>query len=63
MAHHCRYPDHVVGFDTVGEEYEGNSLLFYAEPLTELYDPVTQLSKVPLYMHTAETNWPEDLVI
>ena len=57
-----RYPDKVLGFDMVGEEDKGNSHLFYIAPLTELYDPETELSKVPLYMHTAETNWAEDLV-
>ena len=51
-----------MGFDMVGEEDAGNSHLFYVGPLTSLYDPDTKQSKVPLYLHTAETNWPEDLV-
>ena len=52
----------MIGYDLVGEEDAGNSHLFYIAPLTELYDPDTQQSSLPLYMHTAETNWAEDLV-
>ena len=57
-----KYPDHVAGYDLVGQEDAGNSHLFYLKNLLELYNNVTGLSTVPLYMHTAETNWPDDLI-
>jgi adenosine deaminase CECR1 len=55
------YPDFVVAFDMVAEEDKGNSLLFYMEQFAELVDSGNH-TKIPLYLHTVETNWPDDLV-
>jgi len=51
-----KYPDHVMGFDTVGQEDAGNSLLFYLERF------VKTGSSLPLFLHTTETSWPDDLL-
>ena len=48
------YPDHYVGFDVVGTEDYGNSFLFHHSSLLGL--------QLPLFLHTAETNWPGDLI-
>ena len=57
----AKYPDHVLGYDIVGDEDAGNSLLYYMDDLLELIDERTEQSKIPLYLHSAETNWPDDL--
>ena len=59
---HQLYPDHLVGFDLVAQEDAGNSHLFYLRPYLSLYDEETQQSKIPLWPHTVETNWPDDLI-
>ena len=59
---HRKYPDHLVGFDVVGEEDYGNSHLFHIQPILSLYEESTDQSEMPLWMHTAETNWPDDLI-
>ena len=56
------YPDHVLGWDLVGEEDAGNSLLYYLGNFVQLHDVETGKSKIPLYLHTGETNWLEDLL-
>ena len=58
----AKYPDHVLGWDLVGEEDAGNSLLYYIDNFIKLYDPATGKSKLPLYLHTAETDFLEDLI-
>ena len=57
-----KYPDHVIGWDLVGDEDAGNSLLHYIDTFIQLNDPETGKSKVPLYLHIAETNFLEDLI-
>ena len=59
---HRKYPDHLVGFDLVAQEDAGNSHLFYLSPILSLYDDVTGQKEMPLWLHTAETNWPDDLI-
>ena len=59
---HRKYPDHLVGFDLVAEEDGGNSHLFYLRSYLSLYDEATQQSEMPLWLHTAETSWPVDLI-
>ena len=46
----------------MGEEDGGNSHLFYLRDYLELYNDGTQRSAVALKLHTAETNWPSDLI-
>ena len=48
-------------FDMVGEEDQGNSLLFHMESFVKLYENKTERSRLPTYLHTAETNMPGDL--
>ena len=60
---HGKYPQHVLGFDAVGEEDAGFSTLNYLENYLSLFDASTGQSRVPLYLHTAETNWPGDLLV
>lgn len=59
---HRMYPEHIQGFDMVAEEDAGNSHLFYLRPILSLYDESVEQSKMPLWLHTAETNWPDDLI-
>ena len=59
---HNLYPDHVIGFDAVGEEDAGYAQLHYIGELAKLYNSTTGQLRVPLYLHSAETNWPDDLM-
>lgn len=55
-----QFPKHVIGYDLVAEEDNGDSHLYYLKEFMQLSD--NGESKIPLYLHTAETNWPEDLI-
>lgn len=57
-----QYPEHIIGYDMVGEEDAGNSHLYYLDNFLELYDGDTGLNVLPMYLHVAETNWPADLM-
>jgi len=57
-----KYPYHILGFDMVGEEDAGYSQLKYIAELIKLYNNATKEMSVPLYFHSAETNWPDDLL-
>lgn len=57
---HQRHPDIVAGFDLVAEEDQGNSLLFYMDDFIAQYEKHGQ--PIPKYFHTAETNFPRDLM-
>ena len=57
-----KYPQHVLGFDAVGEEDAGFSSLHYIQNYLSLYDSNLGDSSTPLYLHTAETSWPDDLI-
>jgi len=59
---HNLYPDHVIGFDAVGEEDAGYSKLHYISEWLKLFNSTTGKPRVPLYLHSAETNWPDDLM-
>ena len=59
---HQKYPEHIIGFDLVGEEDVGNSHLFFLHTFLSLYDETTGQSKIPLWLHTTETSWPNDLI-
>ena len=54
-----KYPHIVSGYDMVGEEDKGYSLLFF---LKDFVDTRDSGESVPLFFHTAETNWPDDLL-
>lgn len=59
---HLLYPDHVIGFDVVGEEDAGYSNIHFLGKFLPMFDNVTGEPKVPFYPHTAETHWPDDLM-
>ncbi len=59
---HNLFPDHIVGYDMVAEEDGGNSLQYYLKQFLELYKAETAEISIPLYLHTAETKWPADLI-
>ena len=61
VGFHKKYPNFIVGFDMVGEEDQGNSLLFHMESFMKLYENKTERRRLPTYLHTAETNMPGDL--
>jgi len=46
----------------VGEEDAGYALIHYLENFMKLYKSNTGQSSVPLYMHSSETSWPDDLI-
>ncbi|KAK3086871.1 hypothetical protein FSP39_024690 [Pinctada imbricata] len=54
-----KYPHLVAGYDLVGEEDRGYSLLFFMKDFAKLQDNGTT---IPFFFHTAETNWPDDLI-
>jgi adenosine deaminase CECR1 len=54
-----KYPDTMVGFDLVGHEDPGYTLLHYAPLLLEAQANATaQNTTLPLYLHAGETSWP-----
>ena len=57
---HEKYPRVLVGCDLVSEEDNGNSHLFFAENLLSIYDDRSKMNKVDIYLHTAETSFPDD---
>jgi len=57
-----RFPDHVIGYDLVSEEDQGNSLLYFSGPHLSLYNSNTASSLMQFYLHATETNWAEDLI-
>ena len=56
------HPNHIIGYDMVGEEDAGNSHLYYLQNLLDLYDRSTASSIIPLYFHAVETNWLDDMI-
>ena len=54
-----KFPDVIRGFDLVSQEDKGYSLLFFID---EFADIEMRGDDVPLYFHTAETNWPDDII-
>ena len=59
---HNLYPDHVIGFDVIGEEDAGYASIHFIKEWLKLYNRTTGKLRLPLYLHTAETNWPDDLM-
>ena len=62
VQYHRKYPGHVVAFDVVGEEDAGYPLLYHVDALLELHNKATGGSTIPIYLHNAETNWPDDVM-
>ena len=58
---HKKFPQLVKGFDMVGQEDVGNSLLFRMENFLKIYNNISNENRIPLILHTAETIMPGDL--
>lgn len=56
---HDQYPSLVAGYDMVGEEDRGYSLIYFMDVFSDL---VAQNIHIPFVFHAAETNWPDDLL-
>ena len=56
---HENYPQDVIGFDSVAQEDAGHSSLYYLDEYLSLHSKGK--SRIPLYLHSVETSWPEDL--
>ena len=56
------YPTLIRGYDLVGEEDLGHTLLFHSDSLIEAFNYMTKGSAntFSLNFHVAETNWPDD---
>lgn len=58
---HKLYPDLIRGYDMVGEEDQGHTLLFHNENLIHLFNYSKQTNNsFNLVFHAGETNWPEE---
>ncbi|ESO01160.1 hypothetical protein HELRODRAFT_134508, partial [Helobdella robusta] len=57
---HTKYPQHLIGFDAVAEEDQGYSTLHYISQYLSLQKNGVKI--IPLYLHAAETSWPDDLI-
>jgi len=56
LAHHLQFPDLVVGFDIVGQEDRGETLLFYLEEFLEFQMAVEEANATfPFYFHGGES--------
>lgn len=56
-----KYSDMIRGFDLVGEEDQGHTLLFHSSTLMRGFNySQSGNGSFNLIFHTAETNWPED---
>jgi adenosine deaminase CECR1 len=55
------YPDFIRGYDMVGEEDQGHTLLFHSDSLINAFNHsrISQNS-FNLIFHAGETNWPEE---
>jgi adenosine deaminase CECR1 len=54
-----KYPHMIGGFDLVAEEDKGYSLLFFIDDFAKIH---AENKTLPLYLHTSETSWPNDLM-
>ena len=54
------YPDFIKGYDMVGEEDQGHTLLFHADSLIKGFNYTSNNNGFNYFFHTGETNWPSD---
>jgi adenosine deaminase CECR1 len=55
------YPDFIRGYDLVGEEDQGHTLLFHSDNLINLFNYSKQSNNTfNLLFHAGETNWPDE---
>ena len=57
---HRNYSNHIIGFDNVGEEDSGFSTLHFLKNYLSGFSEGRP--SIPLYLHSVETNWPDDLM-
>ncbi len=56
------YPNFIRGFDLVGEEDAGHTLLYHSDSLIEAYNFSYNSNKSFRFdFHAGETNWPNDV--
>jgi len=55
------YPDFIRGYDMVGEEDQGHTILFHSESLINAFN-YSRISNQSFHLlfHAGETNWPEE---
>jgi adenosine deaminase CECR1 len=63
MAIQAQYPDLIRGYDLVGEEDQGHTLLFHSQSLIQGFNFSQSGSNHTFnyYFHAAETSWPNDV--
>ncbi|CAF4929767.1 unnamed protein product, partial [Rotaria sp. Silwood2] len=55
------YPDLIRGYDMVGEEDQGHTILFHSDSLMNAFNhSKTSNGSFDLFFHAGETNWSED---
>ncbi|CAF3497404.1 unnamed protein product [Rotaria sp. Silwood1] len=55
------YPDFIRGYDMVGEEDQGHTILFHSDSLMNAFNySKTSNGSFDLFFHAGETNWPEN---
>ena len=55
------YPDFIRGYDMVGEEDQGHTILFHSESLINAFNySIISNGSFHLLFHAGETNWPEE---
>lgn len=55
------YPDLIRGYDMVGEEDQGHTILFHSDSLMNAFNhSKTSNGSFDLFFHAGETNWPEN---
>ena len=63
IAIQSAYPDLVRGYDLVGEEDRGHSLLYHRQSLMRGFNiSWPDSGRFAYYLHCAETSWPQDVV-
>ncbi|CAF4185372.1 unnamed protein product [Rotaria socialis] len=58
------YPDFIRGYDMVGEEDQGHTILFHSESLMNAFNySKTTNGSFNFIFHAGETNWPESHIV
>jgi len=56
LVHHLQFPEMIVGFDIVGQEDRGETLLFYLDEFLEFQEAVKEANTTfPFYFHGGES--------
>lgn len=61
MSLQRRHPDLIRGYDMVGEEDQGHTLLFHSDTLIKAFNATQQTNgSLQFLFHAGETNWPQE---